>query len=114
MIATAKISAKRTPTTEMQVTSIRLETDLKEKLKGLSGNQGYQSLIRDILWDYVERNARSSRNCLSLEDIRATMPATAQREEICAISGQKIAVHSPLFLGLTLSGEMVPISADCL
>ena len=110
MIATAK----RTPTTEMQVTSIRLETDLKEKLKGLSGNQGYQSLIRDILWDYVERNARSRNSCLSLEDIRATLPATAQRDEVCAISGEEIAIHSPMLLGLTLSGEMVPLSPDCL
>lgn len=110
MIATAK----RTPTTEMQVTSIRLETDLKERLKGLSGNQGYQSLIRDILWDYVERNARTQNHRLSLADVRATMPATAQREETCVISGQAIAPQSPMFLGLTLSGEMVPISAESL
>ena len=110
MIATAK----RTPTTEMQVTSIRLETDLKERLKGLSGNQGYQSLIRDILWDYVERNDRARKNSLSLSDVRATMPATAQRQETCAISGRAIAAHSPMFLGLTLSGEMVPISPDSL
>jgi hypothetical protein len=40
----------RTATTDMEVTSIRLERDLKEKLKDLSTNQGYQALIRDILW----------------------------------------------------------------
>ena len=39
----------RTTTTEMEVTSIRLERELKDKLKELSGNVGYQALIRDIL-----------------------------------------------------------------
>jgi uncharacterized protein (DUF4415 family) len=46
----------RTTTTEMEVTSIRLERDLKDKLKELSGKQGYQALIRDILWKYVQQN----------------------------------------------------------
>ena len=32
----------RTSTTEMEVTSIRLERSLKDKLKELSGNQGYR------------------------------------------------------------------------
>jgi hypothetical protein len=36
-------------TTEMEVTSIRLERELKERLKELAGNQGYQALIRDVL-----------------------------------------------------------------
>ena len=31
---------KRTPTTEMEVTSIRLERELKERLKEISGHQG--------------------------------------------------------------------------
>lgn len=108
MIATAK----KTPTTEMQVTSIRLETDLKERLKVLSGNQGYQSLIRDILWDYVERHERGQSSQLAIADLRATIPATAQREEVCAITGEAIALHSPMFLGLTLSGQFVPVSVD--
>jgi predicted DNA-binding protein len=34
---------KRVPTTEMEVTSIRLERELKEKLKEISGHQGYQA-----------------------------------------------------------------------
>ena len=45
----------RIPTTDMEVTSIRLERELKEKLKDLSGNQGYQALIRDILRNYVQQ-----------------------------------------------------------
>lgn len=46
----------RTPTTDMEVTSIRLERELKDKLKEIAGNQGYQALIRDILWNYVQQN----------------------------------------------------------
>jgi len=38
----------RTTTTDMEVTSIRLERVLKDKLKEISGNQGYQALIRDV------------------------------------------------------------------
>ncbi|MFN5726683.1 MAG: hypothetical protein ACK48D_08125, partial [Pseudanabaena sp.] len=42
-------------TTEMEVTSIRLERELKEKLKELAGGQGYQALIRGVLWDYIDQ-----------------------------------------------------------
>ena len=47
----------RTPTTDMEVTSIRLERELKDKLKELAGSQGYQALIRDILWNYVQQKS---------------------------------------------------------
>jgi len=40
----------RVSTTEMEVTSIRLERSLKEKLKALAGDRGYQALIREVLW----------------------------------------------------------------
>ena len=106
MVATAK----RIATTDMQVTSIRLETDLKERLKRLSGNQGYQSLIREVLWDYVERQERGHSNQLSLADIRSTMPAIARQAECCAISGEEIKPNAPMLLGLTLSGQFVPLS----
>jgi predicted DNA-binding protein len=48
---------KRTPTTEMEVTSIRLERELKERLKEISGHQGYQALIREVLWKYVQQKS---------------------------------------------------------
>ena len=108
MVATAR----RISTTEMQVTSIRLETELKERLKGLSGNQGYQSLIREILWDYVERQERGKQNQLSPADIRSTLKAIANQAEKCAISGRAIAPNAPILLGLTLSGQLVPISPE--
>jgi hypothetical protein len=46
---------KRGSTSEMQVTSIRLEPELKERLREISGEQGYQTLIREVLWQFVEQ-----------------------------------------------------------
>jgi hypothetical protein len=46
---------KRGSTSEMQVTSIRLEPELKERLREISGEQGYQTLIREILWQLVDQ-----------------------------------------------------------
>jgi hypothetical protein len=48
---------KRGSTSEMQVTSIRLEPELKERLREISGEQGYQTLIREVLWQLVEQQA---------------------------------------------------------
>ncbi|EKQ68702.1 hypothetical protein OsccyDRAFT_3248 [Leptolyngbyaceae cyanobacterium JSC-12] len=102
----------RTPTTEMEVTSIRLERELKEKLKELSGNQGYQALIRDILWNYVQQRSGEYSPSISRTDIRATLAATAQQEEQCALTGKLIRPNEPMLLGLTLNGVMIPLSLD--
>jgi hypothetical protein len=75
----------------MEVTSIRLERELKEKLKELSGNQGYQALIRDVLWNFVQ-----------------------QQEERCVLTGKFIRPHEPMLLGLTTTGDMVPLSVESL
>lgn len=107
-------TARRISTTEMQVTSIRLETELKERLKGISGNQGYQSLIREILWDYVERQGQGQSRPLSATDIRATTPAIAQREERCAMTGATIAPGSAMLLGWTTAGQFLPLSQQSL
>lgn len=104
----------RTATTDMEVTSIRLERDLKEKLKDLAGNQGYQALIRDVLWNYVQQRSGNPQPQISLDSIRATIEATAQQEEHCALTGNLIKPHEPILLGLTTTGEMVPLSAGSL
>jgi hypothetical protein len=104
----------RTSTTDMEVTSIRLERDLKEKLKELSGNQGYQALIRDILWNYVQQKSGEYRSNFSRNDIRASLSATAQKEEHCVITGKLIRPQEPMLLGLTTSGDMVPLSIESL
>lgn len=101
-------------TTDMEVTSIRLERELKERLKELADKQGYQALIRDILWDYVQRKSGDSRPSISKADIRVSMAATAEREETCYLTGQSIAPQEPMLLGLTTSGDLVPLSLNSL
>ncbi|MBD2069661.1 hypothetical protein H6F93_19395 [Leptolyngbya sp. FACHB-671] len=133
---------KRGTTPEMQVTSIRLESELKERLREISGEQGYQALIRDILWQFVEqqtisddkelsqvengfaslsdKSRRSSdqevttmhfhSSRLSMSNIRATFSVIAHKEERCAITGQYIHPQQKIWLGLTDTGELVPLS----
>lgn len=104
----------RTSTTEMEVTSIRLERELKERLKELAGNQGYQALIRDLLWNYVQQKTGEYRPKFSRGDIRATIAASAQHEQRCVLTGEMIRVNEPMLLGLTIHGDMVPLSVGSL
>ncbi|MBE9170053.1 hypothetical protein IQ238_21870 [Pleurocapsales cyanobacterium LEGE 06147] len=104
----------RTSTTEMEVTSIRLEKNLKDKLKELSGNQGYQALIRDILWNYVHQKSGDYRPQFNRSDIRATIEATAQKDESCALTGKLIQENEPMLLALTTYGDFVPLSRESL
>jgi len=60
----------RTTTTEMEVTSIRLERVLKDKLK------------------------------------------EARKNEICALTGKLIPANETMLLGLTIYGDLVPLSMD--
>ncbi|MGF1523992.1 MAG: hypothetical protein ACFBSF_16870 [Leptolyngbyaceae cyanobacterium] len=102
----------RTSTTDMEVTSIRLERELKDSLKAIAGNRGYQALIREILWAYIEQQSGHTSNTLGRLEIRATIPATAERAERCAITGQAIAPGEAMLLGLTPQGALVPISQE--
>lgn len=104
----------RTSTTEMEVTSIRLERILKDKLKQLSGNQGYQALIRDILWNYVHQKSGDYRPQFCRADIRATIEAVARKDESCALTGKLIQQNEPMLLGLTIHGDFVPLSVGSL
>lgn len=104
----------RTATTDMEVTSIRLERELKEKLKDLAGHQGYQALIRDVLWSYVQQKSGEYQFRCSRDEIRVSMEAIAQKEEQCVLTGKVISPHEPMLLGLTLTGELVPLSLGSL
>ncbi|MEB3225395.1 MAG: hypothetical protein VKJ86_06265 [Synechococcus sp.] len=104
--------ARAISTTDMEVTSIRLERKLKDKLKELAGHQGYQALIRDILWNYVNHNSGDYRPQFSEADVRATLKAIAQKDETCALSGKRIQAGEEMFLGLTIHGDFVPLSSD--
>ncbi|NEP46761.1 MAG: hypothetical protein F6K35_49255 [Okeania sp. SIO2H7] len=105
-------TASRTSTTDMEVTSIRLEKQLKDRLKELANNQGYQALIRDILWNYVQQKSGEFRPQFSHSDIRASLPATAQKEERCVLTGNLIRPNESMLLGLTTHWEMVPLCLD--
>lgn len=104
----------RTTTTEMEVTSIRLERELKEKLKSLSGNQGYQALIRDILWKYVQQKSGDYTAIVSPSDLRASISATAQQDERCALTGKAIRSGEAMLLGFTTEGNLIPLSLGSL
>ncbi|HEY9734781.1 MAG TPA: hypothetical protein V6D06_00815 [Trichocoleus sp.] len=104
----------RVSTTEMEVTSIRLERDLKEKLKLLAGNRGYQALIRDVLWQYVEQATGDYQPQVAREDIRASFEARAERQELCALTGKVIQPQEAMLLGLTPQGTLVPLSLGSL
>jgi predicted DNA-binding protein len=104
----------RASTTDMEVTSIRLERELKEKLKELAGNQGYQALIRDVLWHYVHQKMGDFQPLVSREQIRVSMAAIAQHEEQCALTGKPIQPQQKMLLGLTTTGDMVPLSVGSL
>jgi hypothetical protein len=104
----------RTSTTEMEVTSIRLERDLKDKLKELAGGSGYQALIRDVLWNYVQQKSGAYRPQFAKGDIRASIEAIAQKDERCVLTGQFIPENEPMLLGLTANGDLVPLSINSL
>ena len=104
----------RTSTTEMEVTSIRLERSLKDKLKELSGNQGYQALIRDILWNYVHQKSGDYRPQFAPSDIRATLEAVARKDESCALTGKLIQEGEAMMVAFTIYGDLVPLSLESL
>lgn len=104
----------RTSTTEMEVTSIRLERELKEKLKELAGNQGYQALIRDVLWNYVHQKSGDFKPLVTRDQIRASVEAIAQHQERCVLTGKVINPQEAMLLGWTMAGEMVPLSLQSL
>jgi len=47
-------------------------------------------------------------------DIRASIDTIARQEERCALTGQLIRPNEPMLLGLTMHGEMVPLSIESL
>jgi hypothetical protein len=98
----------------MEVTSIRLERELKDRLKEFSGDQGYQALVREILWNYVRERSGDLGGRLTRADVRSTIPATAREEQRCALTGNLIRPNEPILLGLTARGNLVPLKAESL
>ena len=102
------------PTTDMQVTSIRFERELIDKLKTLAGNRGYQSLVREVLWDYVRQHSDDPGFQIQRQQIRSIMAAEAQRRERCALTGAIIEPQEEMWMAFTTDHELVPLSVDSL
>jgi hypothetical protein len=104
----------KTPTTEMEVTSIRLERELKERLKAIAGTRGYQSLVRDVLWNYVRQQDGDARPQVELEQIRATFAAIAQQDTHCALTGKGLRSGEAIVMALTVEGTLLPLDRSVL
>ncbi|MDJ0846531.1 hypothetical protein [Crocosphaera sp.] len=94
----------------MEVTSIRLEKTLKDALKKLAGEQGYQGLIRQLLSDYIEQKESNSSTRISDSGIRATVEVVARKNEVCVLTGKAIQPGQPMLLGFTVYGDFVSLS----
>lgn len=99
---------------DMRVTSIRFERELIDKLKTLAGKRGYQSLVRNVLWDYVRQHSDDPDFPMLRQQIRAIMAAEAQCREHCALTGVIIEPEEEMWLALTTDYELVPLSIDSL
>lgn len=102
----------RLSTTEMQVTSIRFEKELIDKLKEMAGAQGYQSLVREVLWNYVRQQPGNRAFQIRKEDIRTIMAAEAVRQEQCALTGNAIQPREEMWMAMTIDEQLVPVSVD--
>ena len=100
----------KTSTTDMQVTSIRFDRELIESLKQLAGSQGYQSLIREVLWDYVRQRTGESQVRIDRADIRATIAAVAESPQQCGLTGKLINPQESMQLALLNDGKLVAIA----
>jgi hypothetical protein len=62
----------------------------------------------------VQQKSGDWRPQFSRADIRASIAATAQKEEYCVLTGQLIRPQEAMFLGLTSNGDLVPMSVESL
>ncbi len=90
----------------MQVTSIRFERELIDRLKDLAGDKGYQALVREVLWDYVKQE---DPEMIERSQIRSLVSAIAYRDEICSLTGETIEEGEDMALGLLRDSRWVPI-----
>jgi hypothetical protein len=103
---------KHTATTDMEVTSIRLERELKEKFKELAGRRGYQMKLREVLWEYVRQNSADHR--YTPADILSIVVAVSTTEQHCGITGKHISKGETILLGLIRNGNQVVLKQDAL
>ncbi len=102
---------KRVKTTNMEVTSIRLDAELKRIFKEVTKGtkQGYQDKIREILWQWVQRNYGEYQPEYSRTAIQATFDGVSNKEQVCAFTKMTIVSGEPCKYALMLDGNLVPM-----
>lgn len=66
--------------------------------------------MRDVLWNYVNEGNRSGQ--ISKENIRTVIAAEARRQEQCALTGRTIEPYEEMWLAMTDSDQLIPLSVD--
>lgn len=102
--------SEEVPTTEMKVTSVRLEKELIKLLKEQKYPDGYQSLMRKVLWDYIKRNAGQYKPNLDENSIEGKFEGRTNREQVCALTGRIIPKGERCMFGITTDGNIVPVA----
>ncbi|MEB3338864.1 MAG: hypothetical protein VKJ46_15445, partial [Leptolyngbyaceae bacterium] len=64
--------------------------------------------------NYVQQKSDHYQPTFTQADIRASVAATAQRDERCVLTGQLIRSQEAMLLGFTTDGEWVPLSLESL
>ena len=109
-IMARKSAGAATATTNMIVTSIRLEEELRQALKDLKHSQGYQFLVREVLWDYVRRNSDTYKPDFTTNNITGYIDGVANRESTCVLTQTVIKQGEPCQYAITDTGALVPVS----
>ena len=94
----------------MEVTSIRLDRELKKifKQKSVGTNKGYQQLIREVLWEWVERNDNVYRPEYRKSNIVGYFDGYSSVEQNCALTNMVISAGEPCRFALMNDGKLVP------
>jgi hypothetical protein len=78
----------------------------------MSDEVRWRSLSKAESGSVEDRRSISHTPPLPISNIRATFRAIAQQEERCALTGQVIAPQQPMRLGLSITGELIPLSTE--
>lgn len=101
---------KRNKTTNMEVTSIRLDAELKRIFKEVTkgSKQGYQDKIREVLWQWAQRNYGEYQPEYSETAITAIFDGVSNKEQTCAFTKMTIMAGEPCKYALMIDGQMIP------
>ena len=80
-------------------------------MKTIAGSsKGYQELVREVLWDYVQRNSGQYKSSFNRSHIVSVIAAEAIQEQTCVLSKEVIRPGDEFYTGVTIDGLFVPLS----